>query len=110
MLRNPLSLDIQHSVSIKQQPIGEDANGEIALARSLVDRMDEGGVRRHWSRMLNTPNRAEVRLPVPGSWLWLESAEPLPVTAPVSITRRRRLKVISDSGDGFVRRPAGLLF
>jgi hypothetical protein len=83
---------------------GEDANVEIALARSLVDRMDEGDARRHWSKMLNTANGAEDRLPVPGPWLWLESAEPLPATSPVSITRRRRVKVNS------VRRPAGLLF
>ena len=32
---------------------GEDANVEIALARSLVERMDEGDVRRHWSREIN---------------------------------------------------------
>lgn len=32
---------------------GEDANVEIALARSLVERMDEGDARRMWSRVVN---------------------------------------------------------
>jgi len=31
---------------------GEDANVEIALARSLVDRMDEGDSRRQWARAM----------------------------------------------------------
>jgi hypothetical protein len=33
---------------------GEDANVEIALARSLVERMEEGDVRRHWSRTITS--------------------------------------------------------
>jgi hypothetical protein len=32
---------------------GEDANVELALARSLVDCMDEGDVRRHWRKVSN---------------------------------------------------------
>jgi hypothetical protein len=32
---------------------GEDATVEIALARSLVDRLDEGDTRRLWTRVLN---------------------------------------------------------
>jgi hypothetical protein len=32
---------------------GEDANVEIALARSLVDRLDEGDTRRLWTREVN---------------------------------------------------------
>src|SRR5262249_31143452 len=35
---------------------GEDANVEIALARSLVERLDEGDVRRLWGKVLQ-PNR-----------------------------------------------------
>jgi SNF2 family DNA or RNA helicase len=35
---------------------GEDANVEIALARSLVEHMDEGDVRRHWSRTIASSN------------------------------------------------------
>jgi hypothetical protein len=32
---------------------GEDANVEIALARSLVERMDEGDARRLWNKVVN---------------------------------------------------------
>jgi hypothetical protein len=34
---------------------GEDANVEIALARSLVERLDEGDVRRHWNKLVRPP-------------------------------------------------------
>jgi helicase-like protein len=34
---------------------GEDANVEIALARSLVERMDEGDARRMWNKVVNVP-------------------------------------------------------
>src|SRR6202035_5504802 len=44
---------------------GEDANVELALARSLVDRMDEGDARRHWSRTHNLPVAAEPSVPAP---------------------------------------------
>lgn len=48
---------------------GEDANVEIALARSLVERMDEGDVRRHWSRQVHTARlpTAPVSTEVPDS-------------------------------------------
>jgi hypothetical protein len=39
---------------------GEDANVEIALARSLVDRMDEGDARRLWTKVFN-PHQANDR-------------------------------------------------
>jgi hypothetical protein len=53
---------------------GEDANVEIALARSLVERLEEGEVRRHWSRTLHSNDHAEVRDPVfvDPPWLWKE--------------------------------------
>jgi hypothetical protein len=38
---------------------GEDANFEIALARSLVERMDEGDARRAWNKVVNAPERRE---------------------------------------------------
>jgi hypothetical protein len=38
---------------------GEDANFEIALARSLVERMDEGDARRVWNKVVNAPERRE---------------------------------------------------
>src|SRR5262249_31457472 len=40
---------------------GEDANMEVALARSLVNRMDEGDARRLWSRVANPGEHSEVR-------------------------------------------------
>jgi SNF2 family DNA or RNA helicase len=48
---------------------GEDANMEIALARSLVERMDEGDARRTWSKIRHvTPdseNRSETSIEHP---------------------------------------------
>jgi hypothetical protein len=38
---------------------GEDASVEIALARSLVDRIDEGDVKRMWSRVSSLGGRKE---------------------------------------------------
>jgi hypothetical protein len=38
---------------------GEDANVEIALARSLVERMDEGDARRLWTKNVNGTKREE---------------------------------------------------
>jgi hypothetical protein len=43
---------------------GEDANVEIALARSLVERMDEGDARRMWSKVFNPRERREDRIEV----------------------------------------------
>jgi SNF2 family DNA or RNA helicase len=45
---------------------GEDANVEIALARSLVERMEEGDARRHWTKVFN-PRQREARVPTCGS-------------------------------------------
>lgn len=42
----------------------EDANVEIALARSLVDRMNEGDARRIWSRVTN-PDRPRESIALP---------------------------------------------
>jgi SNF2 family DNA or RNA helicase len=39
---------------------GEDANMEMALARSLVERMDEGDARRVWNKTLNAPTAGPV--------------------------------------------------
>jgi hypothetical protein len=40
---------------------GEDANVEIALARSLVERLDEGDARRLWSRASCPGERDDVQ-------------------------------------------------
>jgi SNF2 family DNA or RNA helicase len=42
---------------------GEDANVEIALARSLVERMDEGDARRMWNKVVNLPVPGPTILP-----------------------------------------------
>ena len=39
---------------------GEDANVEIALARSLVDRLDEGDARRLWSKVCSSGKCTEA--------------------------------------------------
>jgi Type III restriction enzyme, res subunit len=43
---------------------GEDANVELALARSLVERLDEGDARRAWSKVIPLPNRSIEESPV----------------------------------------------
>jgi hypothetical protein len=40
---------------------GEDANVEIALARSLVERMDEGDARRVWGKVVNPSDHQQGR-------------------------------------------------
>lgn len=85
---------------------GEDANVEIALARSLVERMDEGDVRRMWNKVVDARARsvAETDLhasPMPVDlWSWLEAVpvaptaqvvpEPSVGSASVRAGRRRR--------------------
>lgn len=44
---------------------GEDANVEIALARSLVERMDEGDARRLWNRVINSDAGHHTHVPDP---------------------------------------------
>jgi hypothetical protein len=64
---------------------GEDANVEIALARSLVERMDEGDVRRVWNKVLHSGKSQQVApaLRYQQRPLWLEPS------APVDKDRRR---------------------
>jgi hypothetical protein len=76
---------------------GEDANIEIALARSLVERMDEGDARRVWGKVFNPNGRAKSplgsrpgELPSTGStsevgadqMRWLKKAGSLPDVLP----------------------------
>jgi hypothetical protein len=71
---------------------GEDANVEIALARSLVECMDEGDARRHWNKLVNRREEPEDPLPfdrVPphhggNGQLWLEGFSPEPEVLPFS--------------------------
>jgi hypothetical protein len=59
---------------------GEDANVEIALARSLVSRMDEGDARRSWGRAATPTGRAEEQVVIP-------SQPPAPRLPRVSVQR-----------------------
>lgn len=76
----------------------EDANVEIALARSLVQRMDEGNARRLWSKVVNarhvneplsggkpdSPESAEADL-----GFWLDAIRPAVEMSPCRHRRRR---------------------
>jgi hypothetical protein len=88
---------------------GEDANVELALARSLVERMDEGDARRMWSKAVKLPNNGEnpepalqdrVTLPFP--------IEPPPITTP--FPRRRRSRALCGAAGDSARHFAGMLF
>jgi hypothetical protein len=95
---------------------GEGASVELALARSLVDRMDEGDARRHWSRTHNPQVAAESALPALGGDqpLWRGSCEPIPgpatVHGSVRGSLRRRVRALCGAGAGSNGRHAGLLF
>ena len=51
---------------------GEDANVEIALARSLVNHLDEGDARRLWNKVSSSDEGVDVvSLP------WINPADPV---------------------------------
>ena len=91
---------------------GEDANVELALARSLVDRMEEGDARRHWSRTHSPQVVVEPAVPALGNDrpLWLKPVEPALESATVRRRRKRRLRTLCGTGAGSNRPVAGLLF
>jgi hypothetical protein len=91
---------------------GEDANVELALARSLVNRMEEGDARRHWSRTHSPLVLAEPDMPAVGDDrpLWLEPAEPALESATVRRNRKRRLRALCGMGASSNGPVAGLLF
>ena len=86
---------------------GEDANVELALARSLVERMDEGDARRMWSRVFNSREpRVDRKTPAEHKrHLWWEEFE----SAPDILRRRQRIKATRRTGSGSTA-PCGLLF
>jgi SNF2 family DNA or RNA helicase len=69
---------------------GEDANVEIALARSLVEHMDEGDVRRHWSRTLNTAG--DPFRPGNGQLFCQESPESSANESSIRVSRKHKIK------------------
>lgn len=85
---------------------GEDANVEMALARSLVERMDEGDARRMWSKVVNPRTQVE-ELPVIEPELLFELTPIARATPPVRKPRqRRRTKAMCEVGG----RAGNLLF
>jgi hypothetical protein len=70
---------------------GEDANVELALARSLVERMDEGDARRSWNRGFS-PRESQ---PIP---MEFELELPAPMSPPSPRPRRRRTRELCGAG------------
>jgi hypothetical protein len=76
---------------------GEDANVEIALARSLVECLDEGDARWHWNKLINQQEDLEDRQPFYGmpadrgnnGQLWLEGFGPEREVLPFHQPRRQ---------------------
>jgi hypothetical protein len=70
---------------------GEGPNVELALARSLVERMDEGDARRMWRKSINTPSSvASVEIPSNDRVTLLFPIEPMPINVPFRKRRRGR--------------------
>ena len=91
---------------------GEDASVELALARSLVDRMDDGDARRHWSKTLNAGviNEAPLIIPNNHRWLWLEPAAPMVESVLCRKMRQRKVRNLQEAGSGTEQRAGCLLF
>jgi hypothetical protein len=94
---------------------GEDANVELALARSLVERMDEGDARRDWGRVLNPrPLPAPPPDPArPQHELWLAGLGPTQELTALSLPHRLAGQVASESSHEPARQTgagAGWLF
>jgi hypothetical protein len=70
---------------------GEDANIEIALARSLVERMDEGDTRRMWNKSFTPTQREEIRAQRG------EGPESTSVLIPFARPRRRTARAVACS-------------
>jgi hypothetical protein len=87
---------------------GGDTNMEIALARSLVERLDEGDARRAWGKVFNPrARRADVSTPPQGQpLLWPDPVEPASA-APPGKPRRREARSAVGGAD---RPPDGWLF
>jgi hypothetical protein len=71
---------------------GEDVNVEIALARSLVERLDEGDARRMWNKVFQPRARSEDAHPSPREpgLLWLDDVERASKALPRKPRRQRR--------------------
>jgi hypothetical protein len=94
---------------------GEDANVELALARSLVERMDEGDARRDWGRVLN-PRPLPTAPPDPARpqhERWLAGLGPTQEWTALSLPHRLAGQIASESSHEPARQTgavAGWLF
>jgi hypothetical protein len=79
---------------------GEDANVEIALARSLVNRMDEGDARRAWNKVVSLSLISANAEPV--------LQEPAPTILP--FRKQRRSRAVREVAGDPLRPCAGMLF
>src|SRR5205085_6362342 len=78
---------------------GEDANVELALARSLVERMDEGDARRLWNKTTNLPEVGTMAEPAPQTNVALPFSLEL---TPGPVRRRRRHRPLCTTAAGFL--------
>ena len=78
---------------------GEDANVEIALARSLVERMDEGDARRMWSKVFTPRGRSAVPANLASAQPLFQVAAHQDDTRPFCKPRRRRVAVLCGVSD-----------
>lgn len=90
---------------------GEDANVEIALARSLVNHLDEGDARRLWNKSLNacrhdaldkrrsTDDRVSTEAADFDLAFWFQPVEAAPRSLPLRKSRQRRPKVSDSASD-----------
>ncbi len=79
---------------------GEDANVELALARSLVERMDEGNARRMWSKVINSPRQQVTEVPMCEPGLLFELTRQAPVTPSIRTSRRRKRVMCEVGSEG----------
>lgn len=98
---------------------GEDANMEIALARSLVERLDEGDARRLWTKVFNPrgcpaereiPPETELERAVPVSddrQLWMETFGLIPDASSRPPRQRRPSRALARfAGSGGKKHPS----
>jgi hypothetical protein len=76
---------------------GDDANVEIALARSLVERMDEGDVRRMWNKAFSPRDGQQLTTAQVEEF---QFADPAPISLPSAKPRRRRTRELCGAGSG----------
>lgn len=86
---------------------GEDANVELALARSLVDRLDEGDARRMWNKVVSLSSIVAKAEPISEAALTLPFSDDPRTVVPF---RRAPHRLLSRDSDDSAPACAGLLF